>query len=108
MSQVNVCPDCKNALSARIKRCSCGWVKMECQEVAKTNHRCQCAITQRRCPLPGTISPYPAGSVWYCRRHYQTLGDLGLAEAALQYVEENLQKIIHEEYQDWRVTILNP
>jgi hypothetical protein len=49
--------------------------------------------------LPGSISPQTtAKSAWYCRRHFRTLGDRRLAEAELNYIENNYQKIIEEEY----------
>jgi hypothetical protein len=99
----NDCPECGNTLSPRSQRCSCGWVKVERKEPARADHRCAFTTSGRRCPLPGTMSPFPAGnSWWYCRRHYQTLSDPRLGEVELRYIEENYQRILNEEYVDWR------
>jgi hypothetical protein len=96
------CPECGSQLPARSRRCSCGWLRSEYREAAIVDHRCQYSFTGRRCPLPGTMSPYTNGSTWYCRRHYRTLGDSRLAEIEFHYIEANLKKIMDEEYPDWR------
>jgi hypothetical protein len=103
MTSRNSCPECGNTLSVRTKRCTCGWRKTEQQEAPRADHRCRYMVGERRCLLPGTISPNTHGSVtWYCRRHYHTLDDPRLGEAELRYIEENYQQILKDEYTDWR------
>jgi hypothetical protein len=100
MASNNCCPECGNSFLEKTKRCLCGWRKAEINEPTRADHRCWYAIAERRCPLPGTMSP--GFRAWYCRRHYQTLGDPRLGEAELIYIEKNFNKIIEDEYTDWR------
>lgn len=101
---MNQCPECGKTLLATAKRCSCGWVKVESNPPTIADHKCHYAIGQRRCLLPGTVSP--KGKAWYCRRHNPILCDPRLAEAALSYIEENYQKIMNEEYPSWQTSNL--
>jgi ribosomal protein S27AE len=108
MTIIKTCPECGNSLSTNNKRCSCGWQKQEGKTREIADLRCTYVISEKRCPLPGTMSPYSHGSGrWYCRRHYKTLDDPRLGEAELRYINKNFQNIIETEYQDWREKLFN-
>ena len=95
------CPECGNKFFHQAKRCSCGWRQLALTPV-QIDHQCQYATQQRRCPLPGTISPYlHSNSMWYCTLHWRTLGDPKLGEEMLIYAENNYDQIIAER-NDWR------
>lgn len=102
MSQINYCPECGKALAEKALRCGCGWRKPNTQSLQPVDHRCQYTFANRRCPLTGTMSNSIFGSGnWYCTRHWQTLDNPPLAEAALREIEENYYKIVSER-KDWR------
>lgn len=102
MSKSNLCPECGNLLAARVKRCTCGWFQPEKRAQVNADHRCQYIIAQRRCPLPGTMCPYPYGNgPWYCSGHLRSLDDPKLGEAVLIDAEKNYQEIMESRI-DWR------
>jgi hypothetical protein len=96
------CFECGQKLSAGAKRCSCGWQKAEVQTQRMADHRCQYTINQRRCPLPGTMCPYPYGDgPWYCSGHWGVQDDPRLGEAVLVDAEKNYNQIMADRT-DWR------
>jgi hypothetical protein len=101
------CPECASYLSTNAKHCSCGWIKAEPKNTQISDKRCTYTLGEKRCPLPGGISPNTSGGRWYCRRHYQTLINPKLAEAALQYIEENYTEIINTEYSNGTSKLFN-
>lgn len=103
MNKFDICPECGKALSLKSKTCSCGWKKSEKHlPAAQADHRCEYQVSGRRCPLPGTMCPYPYGKgPWYCSGHWRTLSDPRLGEAVLRDAEENYQKIM-DDRRDWR------
>jgi hypothetical protein len=102
MRESNVCPECGNDLTARAKRCSCGWFKPQARMPVVSDFRCEYTVSQRRCPLPGTLCPYPYGKgTWYCFKHWRVLDDPRLGEAELRDAEENYHEIM-EARKDWR------
>lgn len=106
MYQVN-CPECDKTLSAKAKRCSCGWRKAEVVTPSTPrDYRCEYTVNQRRCPLPGTICPYPYGSgPWYCTGHWR-VNDPQLGEAILIDAEKNYHQIMEDRI-DWRRKLFN-
>ena len=99
----NFCPECGASLNANTKRCSCGWHNIERRKIVLTDHRCWYTVAEMRCPLPSTMTPYLYGTgEWYCRRHYHTLNNPQFGKAELRYINENYQKIMNDDYRDWR------
>jgi len=91
------CPECGAPMSTQVTRCSCGWQKPDSPKKSAADHRCVYRPGERRCPLPGTISPaVHASERWYCRLHYRTVGDPQLGEAALYEAEEGYEDILAE------------
>ena len=98
----NFCPECGKTLLSKAKRCGCGWKEQEVQVPLIADHRCQYRVRDRRCPLPGTSSPYIYGNVtWYCCEHCRNLGDPQLCEVILIHAEENYESIMEARI-DWR------
>lgn len=94
------CPECKQIIDKTARVCFCGWKQP--QPVVKADHGCKYSLMERRCPLPGTVSPYPYGNgPWYCSGHLHTLDDHKKAEAVLIDAEKNYHKIL-EDRRDWR------
>jgi|GEM_PF-2339427 len=101
------CPECGKTISAKTKRCSCGWRKAEPAITGPRDYRCEYVINQRRCPLPGTVCPYPYGNgPWYCGGHWSTLSDPQLGEAVLIDAEKNYHQIL-EDHRDWRYKLFS-
>ena len=99
----NYCPDCKARLGKN-KVCSCGWINKEKPAVV-SDGRCVYRLGERRCPLPGTLSPHTSKSdTWYCSGHFWSQNDSSLAEAHLKYAEENYEQIL-EEMVSWRAKL---
>lgn len=95
MSKVNFCPECGSNLASQRKRCTCGWHEANQGETKDIDHLCQYVALERRCPLPGTVCPYPYGNgPWYCSEHSQILGDAKKGEAVLIEAEKNLDEIL--------------
>lgn len=70
MNKNNLCPECKNSLSEKAKRCVCGWFLSEKKEPSKPDYRCQYTINGIRCQNPGGTCPYPyRNGPWYCSEH---------------------------------------
>lgn len=98
-----ICPECGKGLPLRVKQCRCGWkLPITAAEIPMLDGRCEYVIAQRRCPLPGTICPYPyAKGPWYCAGHWRCLDDPQLGEAVLRHAEENYYSIMASR-RDWR------
>ncbi len=99
------CGECKQALASNVTRCSCGW---QMTQTTVTDYRCQYHSNDRRCPLPGTICPYPYSSApWYCFGHWQSLSDPKASEAILLDAEKNYQALLAKR-RDWRDRLFDP
>lgn len=106
MKSIPSCPECGKVLSAPAKRCRCGWMPSVKSKTPTSDGRCEYLIGGRRCPLPGTMCPYPYGhGPWYCSGHWHCLDDPRLGEAALRHAEENYHAILAERC-DWRDVML--
>src|SRR2546423_883727 len=76
MKNNNECPECGTALSAKYKRCTCGWRKEHEPVPVQADLGCQYQSKGRRCKLLGTMSHSTrANGIWYCHLHYHSLGD---------------------------------
>ena len=69
-----LCPDCEKTFYIKAGRCSCGWSPLKKEEKAPPDFRCEYTLTTHRCPLPGTICPYPYSTQgpWYCADHWRS------------------------------------
>ncbi len=104
MSAKQYCRECNQLLIKNAERCACGW---HADKTSVTDHRCQYRSNGRRCPLPGTMCPYPYGNTpWYCQGHWSCIGDSRLGDAVLFDAEENYQKILVKR-RDWHVSLFN-
>ena len=101
------CPTCGARFHLK-NHYSYGWYKATRPKLLIKDHRCNFIANNMRCPLPGTISPSKkAASTWYCRRHSRTMGNTVSGEKELHYINNNHEKIIREEYIDWRRDLFN-
>jgi len=99
MSTKQYCRECNQPLAKGSASCSCGW---RGGQATVADHRCHYQSMGRRCPLPGTICPYPYGSSpWYCSGHWRCMDDPRLGEAVTLDAEENYEKIL-ESRRSWR------
>lgn len=108
MKSTQCCPECEKVLSSRAKQCRCGWKLPIVQaEMRTSDGRCEYVIASRRCPLPGTICPYPyAKGPWYCAGHSACLDDPRMGEAVMDHAEKNYHAILAERRRDWRDVML--
>ncbi len=94
------CPDCGSFLN-HARKCSCGWLNVVNESIAHDGG-CSYRLGDRRCPLPGTMSPYTTKSdVWYCTYHFFSRNDPKLAEADLKNAEDNHIAIMESQI-SWR------
>ncbi len=98
MNAKQYCDECKQLLIKNATNCACGW---HADKTSVSDRRCQYRNHRRRCPLPGTVSPYLYGkTTWYCSGHYSSIGDPKLGDAVLLDAELNYQKILLKR-RDW-------
>jgi hypothetical protein len=95
MQHINYCPECGKRLGEKKQHCTCGWRRQLSSARACADHRCQYESDGHRCPLPGTMCPYPYSSTpWYCSGHWSAIGDPRLGNAVLLDAEQNYEKIL--------------
>lgn len=105
MTHYNDCPECGKALSAKYKRCSCGWRKEHEVVPVQADHGCQYQSKGRRCTLSGTMSHSThASEIWHCHLHYHSLGDPKKGEELLDYIENHYDEIMASQ-RDWHLSL---
>lgn len=107
MRKTQCCPACHEpAVSVQDRwECRCGWRDKNKQENRVPDLRCAYVLNEKRCPLPGTISPVIRGNgKRYCSGHFHALGDPQEGESILRAAEKNYQVIIRSR-KPWQIDL---
>lgn len=92
MNSTSTCPECRQLLHKNKQSCICGWKLSQKTESEVRDYRCVYSIGNRRCPLPGNVSPtIHANGNWYCSEHWRARGNRKLSEIILGQAEQEVK-----------------